>query len=108
MEFDGKLIGLELNMLTDSPFAYQESEIINIDNQIERGTKIIYSKSDEEGYIYPYTEIKINQSGDLSIYNSLDDKTMCIANCNDGEIITLDYPIVQSSDLIYFLNDWLK
>lgn len=105
IELDGKLIGLELNMITDSPFAYQESEIINIDNQKENGTKIIYSKSDEEGYIYPHTEIKINQSGDLIIYNSLDDRTMYVANCTKGEIITLDYPIIQSSNLSHKIQN---
>ncbi|MCM1220287.1 MAG: hypothetical protein NC548_37970 [Lachnospiraceae bacterium] len=105
IELDGRLIGLELDMITDSPFAYQESEIININNQEENNTKIIYSKSDVEGYIYPYMEIKMNQSGDLTIYNSLDDRTMHIANCNEGEIITLDYPVIQSSDLSHKIQN---
>lgn len=105
IELDGRLVGLELNMITDSPFAYQESEIININNYLENDKKIIYSKSDEEGYIYPHMEIKINKSGDLKIYNSLDDKTMYIANCVEGEIITLDYPVIQSSDLSHKIQN---
>lgn len=105
IELNGRLIGLELNMFTDSPLAYRESEIINIDNQEENSTKVLYNKSDEEGYIYPHMEIKINKNGDFKIYNSLDDRTMLISNCTEGEIITLDYPVIQSSDLSHNIQN---
>lgn len=52
----------------------------------------------EEGYIYPQMEITIKQDGDLTIYNSIENRETYIANCKSGEIITLDYPVIQSSD----------
>ena len=52
----------------------------------------------EEGYIYPKMEIKIKKDGDLIIHNSIENRETYIANCKSGEVITLDYPVIQSSD----------
>lgn len=97
IEFNGELCGLELVMRTNRPFALQEPQKITIKNLTSAGKKIINDLSDEEGFIYPQMEIKIEQSGDLSIHNDLEDRTMTIKNCIAGEIITLDYPIIESS-----------
>lgn len=97
LEMEGKLYGLELNMITNRPFALHEAETLTIKNTKANGRATINSLSDEEGYIYPNMEIVVNQSGDLNIYNSLEDRTMVIKNCTIGEKITLDYPIIQSS-----------
>lgn len=53
--------------------------------------------SHEEGYIYPHTEITVHEDGNLKIYNAIEDRNTYIANCVAGEIITMDYPIIQSS-----------
>lgn len=97
IELEGKIVGLELNMITNRPFALQEPKTILIENTVTNGTKVINDNSDEEGYIYPYMEITINQDGDLSIYNKFEDRTMLIKNCTVGEVITLDYPIIKTS-----------
>ena len=52
----------------------------------------------EEGYIYPEMEITVKQDGDLTIYNSIENRETYIANCKANEIITLDYPVIKSSD----------
>ena len=52
---------------------------------------------DEEGYIYPQMEITMNASGDLEIYNDIEDRTMFIKNCKQGEVIKLDYPVIETS-----------
>lgn len=52
----------------------------------------------EEGYIYPQMEITIQEDGDLTIHNSIENRDTYIANCKSGEVITLDYPVIQSSD----------
>ena len=57
----------------------------------------IFDTSHEEGYIYPYTKITILEDGDLEIYNALEDRTTHIGNCVAGEVITMNYPIVQST-----------
>jgi hypothetical protein len=150
IEIDGKLIGLELQVLTNRPFALKEPKTINVrtkklyiwdeynktdnnemgeptgktvtsydrnlypDNGIFDGYFYIYKEetnvasifdiSHEEGYIYPYTEIIIDNIEDipvekrhLTIYNALEDRSTYIANCVSGEIITMDYPMVKSS-----------
>ena len=97
IEIDGKLYGLELEVTTNRPFALLEPRVITIKNLVINGTKTILDVSDEEGYIYPHMEIQINQSGTLSIFNELDNRLMVINNCSVGEVITLDYPIIQTS-----------
>lgn len=80
------------------------------DNGIQDGYWYVYSKSDiqhkttsindishEEGYIYPYMEITINEDGDLHIHNDLENRDTIISNCVAGEVITMDYPVIQSS-----------
>ena len=95
---DGKLIGLELNVITNRPFALREPQTIQIRNLVKNGKYSINDTSYEEGYIYPYTEITIGkQDGDLDIYNALEDRHTCISNCVAGEVITMDYPIISSS-----------
>ena len=52
----------------------------------------------EEGYIYPEMEITIKKDGDLTIHNSVENRETYIANCKTNEVITLNYPVIQSSD----------
>lgn len=97
IEIDGKLIGLELEIQTNRPFSLKEPKTIIIKNLVQDGKHSINDTSHEEGYIYPYTEIVINEDGDLKIHNAIEDRDTYIANCVAGEVITLDYPIIQSS-----------
>ena len=52
----------------------------------------------EEGYIYPEMKITVKKAGNLTIHNSVENRETYIANCKANEVITLDYPIIQSSD----------
>ena len=97
IELDGKLIGLELSVITNAPHALKEPRIINIVNTVANGKHSINDTSHEEGYIYPRTEITIAQSGNLNIYNAIENRATYIANCVAGEVITMDYPVIQSS-----------
>lgn len=97
IELDGKLIGLELGVVTNRPFALKEQKTINIKNIAKDGKYALIDTSYEEGYIYPHTEITISESGNLNIHNALEDRNTYIANCVAGEVITMDYPIIQSS-----------
>lgn len=97
IEIDGRLFGLELQVITNRPFALQEPKTITIKNTTLNGGHSINDTSHEEGYIYPYTQITINQSGDLKIYNAIEDRSTYIGNCIAGEVITMDYPVIQSS-----------
>lgn len=98
IEIGGRICGLELDVVTNRPFALHEPVLITIKNTENNGHKIINDISDEEGYIYPsHMEIKILENGTLSIYNDLEDRTMELKNCIAGEKIILDYPIIYSS-----------
>lgn len=97
IEFNGKLYGLELEVITNRPFALKEDKIINVKNTVENGRHSITDTSHEEGFIYPYTEITIIEDGDLNIHNSIEDRDTYIANCTAGEVITMNYPVIQSS-----------
>lgn len=97
IEISGGIKGFELEMITNSPCAYHEPIRMTIKNIVEDGSKAIISKSDEEGYIYPEMEITINKDGDLEIYNEIEDRTTYIKNCKVGEVIKMNYPIIETS-----------
>ena len=59
----------------------------------------------EEGYIYPQMEITVKANGNLTIYNSMENRETYIKNCTLGEVITLDYPVIQSSDLSHNIQN---
>ncbi len=97
IEMFGAIYGLELEVVTNRPFALKEPVTIKIDNTAQDGQHSINDISHEEGYIYPHTEIIVAESGDLNIYNAIEDRNVHIKNCTAGEIITMDYPVIQSS-----------
>lgn len=105
IELDGKLYGLELEVITNRPFALKEPRVINIKNIVEHGKYSINDTSYEEGYIYPYMEITIEQGGILEIHNAIEDRKTTIKNCIAGEIITMDYPIIKSSELSHNIQN---
>lgn len=98
INLDGKLVGFELNILTNRPFALRDPVTININNTKANGQHSINDISHEEGYIYPYTKITVKEAGNLKIVNAMENRSTYIANCAAGEKITMDYPIIQSSD----------
>lgn len=98
IEFNGMIYGFELEMTTNRPFAIQEPVTIVLKNEIKNGTKTIFSESDEEGFIYPDMEITMSEDGDFEMTNHVNGNTMKIANCKKGEIIKVEYPMIESSN----------
>lgn len=98
IEVNGRIIGLELTLYTDAPYAYMDEITIEKDcsNDLEFD---IYDVSDEEGYIYPDVIITLLEDGDFALSNLLSNKTTSISNCSKGEIITIegDSQIISSS-----------
>ncbi len=97
IELDSRLFGFELEVVTNRPFSLKEPRIINIKNLVVDGKHSLNDISHEEGYIYPHTEITIAESGNLNIHNAIENRDTYIANCIAGEVITMDYPVIQSS-----------
>lgn len=98
IELDGKVYGLELDVKTNRPFALQEPKKTIIENSDANKVHIVKDYSDVEGFIYPEVEITINADGDLRIYNEMEDRITFIANCTEGEVIKMNYPIIETSD----------
>jgi len=97
IEFNGKIYGFELEIITNRPFALREPLSFVFENEEENTVRQIHSKSDDEGYIYPNMEIEMYADGDLEIHNELENRTMQIKNCKAGEIIKINYPVIETS-----------
>lgn len=90
INFAGRLIGLTLTFQSNRPFGIGETITATLNVTSSNQTYSLENKSDEIGALYPDTVIiTCNGSGNLSIQNSLDDKTVYIANCAAGEVITM-------------------
>lgn len=97
IELDGKIVGLELEITCNRPFALKEPKTIVINNTETNGKHSINDTSYEEGYIYPKTQITVFEDGNLNIYNAIEDRNTFIKNCVQGETIIMDYPVITSS-----------
>ena len=97
IEIDGRLYGLELQAITNRPFALKEPKTIVINNKVKNGTHSINDESYEEGHIYPHVEVTVNENGELKIHNAMENRDTVIKNCVSGEVITMDYPVISSS-----------
>ena len=88
ISISGILYGLRLTLESDRPFGYGQE--VSVDWEIDDTSeeKRIRDLSDEIGYIYPDVTITCKEAGNLSIYNSFDNRTTYIKNCSQGEIIT--------------------
>ncbi len=102
---NGKIVGLELTMYTDAPYAHFEN--ISLEFDCKKNEKFyVYSASDEEGYIYPHIEITcLDDNGTdgtytLELSNSRDKNILKIKGCKKDEIISIngDYLTISSSD----------
>ncbi len=97
IEIEGTVYGLELEMITNRPFAIHEPVEITLNYTKPNEKKAVYPYSDEEGFLYPHTEIEVAADGDFTLKNDSDHQALFIAGCRAGELITLDYPIIASS-----------
>ena len=105
IEENGKIYGLELNMQANRPYALQEPKTITLKGTSNNWKDSIINGSDEEGYIYPHTEVIIAANGNLKIHNALEDRFTFVSNCRTGEKIIFDYPIIQSSLNSHHIQD---
>lgn len=101
IENRGSIIGFELTVTTNSPFAYggtiEESYVIDSPN----GSFQIENMSDEIGALYPELfSVECKSAGDLYITNELENRVTFIKNCSNSEVITMDCKnqIISSSD----------
>ena len=99
IESAGKTVGYELHFISNRPFAIGEpikkKIIADTSNYVYEFTDY----SDEIGYIYPKTlTIVCKTNGDLTIKNSIEERSTEIYDCETNEIITFDDSLSFSSD----------
>lgn len=102
---DGNVYGFELTFTSDRPYATYDSVMYNFTISTENGNYVINDISDEIGYIYTKMKIKCLSSGNLIINNSIENRDTVIKNCTQNEIITLDYPIIESTLISHKLQN---
>ena len=104
-ELDGNVYGFELTFTSDRPYAIYDSIIYNFTISAENGNYVINDISDEIGYIYAKMKIKCLSSGNLIINNSIENRDTVIKNCTQNEILSLDYPIIESTLISHKLQN---
>lgn len=95
-EFAGNIHGMHLSFVSDAPFGYTDSKYKFSVEQNEPYT--IYDMSAEEGDIFLTATITCKSSGTLEITNSFNNSTTIIRNCIEGEVISINNMIIQSSN----------
>lgn len=103
--FNGEVVGLELKLTTNRPFALYEPYKKTLNFTTANQTMIFRDISDEIGYINAEVSITCKASGNLVIYNSVEDRETVINNCTSGEVITMKYPIISSSISSHRIQD---
>ena len=93
-----ELYGLELTFVTDSSYGYED---ISLDFTTTTSVGYsLFSMSSETGHLYPKVfTCKCLESGNLQIYNSIENRTTEIMNCVKDEIITMDgnHKVIETS-----------
>lgn len=111
VKINDQVQGMNLEFKSNRPYALEEEKTFFIRNKEKDGCHVIYDLSDDVGFIYPKTVIRIESNGDLQIVNQVGEgeeshttETM-IANCKKGEEITMDYPMIESSDKTHAIQN---
>lgn len=97
IELGGVLLGMELNLVTNRPYAIHEEVVLDIVSESEGDTYTVIDVSDDEDFTYPTTTVTCLAAGDLKIHNDRENRTTYVRNCSIGEVITMDYPMIDSS-----------
>lgn len=101
--FYSNIIGLQLTMQTDAPYAYYDEVEHVMEFTSDNLDHSYFDTSDEIGYIYPSSMIiEFLENGNFEMTNSQEpERITCIKNCIKGEVITLVENKVISSSAIH-------
>ena len=90
MEYSGNVIGLEITVTTDAPYAYFEPKTALMDMTAEPFRYTYTDVSDEVGRLCPAFRITCCADGDYAVSNTLSGIIARINGCIQGEILTMD------------------
>lgn len=87
LNIGNRAVGIKVDFICNSPFGFS----METENIYEGGHSYPFENhSEENGYLYPALEIKVNTDGAIKIHNTFDDRETVIENCIAGETISLD------------------
>lgn len=98
------VVGLELTFETNRPWGCTDYTYSN--NVIQGGNLDIYDDSDGNDYTYINASIACNSGGQLKITNVQEKRDMVIDNCSRGETITINHPMIESSNGRNLMDDF--
>lgn len=91
VQVGGALVGLQLTFTSNAPYGYGAPVKVKRTGQTADWSFNVDVEGDEEGFVYPDTFVfTANATGNLTITNDRDNKSVYIANCSTGEVITMD------------------
>lgn len=98
--YNDQVIGFELHFISNRPFALG-NPVKRIITATTNGYEYIFrDTSDKEGYIYPKMTIRFTENTDeLVIHNSIEDRKTKLFNCSKDEEITITDTLQISSSL---------
>lgn len=98
--YNNKLIGLALEMETDSPLFRGQTVSYKWTATEHSPAFLLQDINDNVGYCYPYMVITADRAGDLEIYNDATGETTEIRNLSLDETITLngDFNIILTNN----------
>ena len=98
MEIGGDIYGLELEMVTNRPFATKALTTKTLTFATASATQTLEDTSDEIGYIYPdQVKITLGSAGNLTLSESIEGRSSVFNNCANSEVITINYPTITTS-----------
>lgn len=112
-----KILGIELSMTTNRPFAIHDPIVVNTSVSDNGAFHFNFDyTSDEVGYVYPKIKLTIGNYSDnakvhdftigFSHYGGRG-SSLELSNCSEGEVITIEYPKITSSNTEHDLfNDF--
>ena len=99
IEMGGNVYGIELEMVTNRPFATKGQITSTLTFTTENLEQELEDISDEIGYIYPDSyKITMGATGNLTIATAIEERETKISNCTNGEVITIAYPVVSTNN----------
>jgi hypothetical protein len=101
---NGYIYGIDLTFTSTFPYGFEDA----IENKYTGVTDFeIICFSDEIGDVYPYVEITVNEAGNLTIRNSLDNEIFVFNNVEAGEQLILDnqHKIITTSSEVHTVYD---
>lgn len=106
IEIGGDIYGLELEMVTNRPFAVKSQVTKTLTFVSGSLSKTLEDTSDEIGYIYPDSyKITMGATGNLTITTAIESRQTKIDNCTNGEVITIAYPAISTSVSAHVIQD---